>query len=311
MASLEVRQATLDDTAAISRLFRQRVDIWQRLDAQGHVEEPPYDDLTIYERWLHGGPWMSIETSAIFLSHLLKHRVLALVAESDGEITGYAEAYPGSEPAPYGTHLHLGHLLADDAPARHALMTHVIDESSAYGGRLTVAFSAYDRETRGLYESYQMQPLVQIQQVSLPASTGQSFYKATPHSDDDPAQIAGWHMIIGRWESARQHWETLWPRLWDAVPEITARRTHRLRFSAAGQDAFLICQQLLYTPRSADIFCWSPKPLTSQLLVAIRDWAHRENYRTLVLSLGPDTVRLVSAEAETMPYRQDVYLLET
>jgi hypothetical protein len=69
--TVEVRQAGLDDTGAITALFGARIPIWQRINKQGQVEDVPYAQLTIYERWLHGGPWMSIETCAVLLNHLL------------------------------------------------------------------------------------------------------------------------------------------------------------------------------------------------------------------------------------------------
>ena len=62
---MRVRQATLDDTQQIVALFSGRVPVWQRLGERGQVEDLPYDALTIYERWLHGGAWMSLETGAI------------------------------------------------------------------------------------------------------------------------------------------------------------------------------------------------------------------------------------------------------
>ncbi|MDQ7035939.1 MAG: hypothetical protein Q9P01_14230 [Anaerolineae bacterium] len=68
---MQIRRAILDDTQTISKLFRSRIDRWQRMDSQQRVEDLAYDDLSIYERWLHGGAWMSIETGAIWLSHLL------------------------------------------------------------------------------------------------------------------------------------------------------------------------------------------------------------------------------------------------
>lgn len=49
----------------ISALFRARIGVWQRLDETGRVEDMPYEALTLVERWLHGGAWMSIETGAI------------------------------------------------------------------------------------------------------------------------------------------------------------------------------------------------------------------------------------------------------
>ena len=38
MATVDVRQAQLDDARAISELFRTRVNVWQRLTADGRAE---------------------------------------------------------------------------------------------------------------------------------------------------------------------------------------------------------------------------------------------------------------------------------
>lgn len=157
-----------------------------------------------------------------------------------------------------------------------------------------------------LIQHYDMQPVARLHRFSLVARQGQVFYQAVEHLNSDPAQIRGWFMPIGRLASSRQSWETLWPRTWDAVQEIRLRQTHRLHFSAAGQDAFVCCQQMIYDPRSADIYCWSPKPLTNQLLMAIRDWAHREGYRTLITAVTEDTIKTLGPEAEPDGFVQDV-----
>ncbi|MBZ0289637.1 MAG: N-acetyltransferase, partial [Anaerolineae bacterium] len=111
MTSIQVRSAALDDTLAISALWRSHITVWQRVNAQGQVEDVPYEALTIYERWLHGGPWMSAETGAIHLSGLLRGAGVPLVVESAGQVVGYGEAYHGVEPAPFGNHLHVAHLV--------------------------------------------------------------------------------------------------------------------------------------------------------------------------------------------------------
>jgi hypothetical protein len=92
---VEVRLANLDDTRAISALFRARISVWQRLDARGRVETVDYDSLTLYQRWLHGGAWMSLETGAVFLNHLLLGAGIPLVAVNDGAVAAYAEVYHG------------------------------------------------------------------------------------------------------------------------------------------------------------------------------------------------------------------------
>ncbi len=310
-----LRQATLDDTQAISALFRSHISVWQRLTEEGRVEDVPYETLTIYERWLHGGPWMSVETGAIQLNHLLLGAGFPVVGEQDGQVFAYAEAYRGVEPAPFGDHLHLGQLIIHQQHKSdgldHALLEHLLEQAKVFKcARLTANCVANDTDTSALYTRCGMQPVARVMRLSMPAKTGQVFYRAVEHTAADAEHITDWHMPVGRLGSARQQWETLWPRLWNALPQIRERRTHRLRFSAAGQDAFLCCQQQLYDARSADIYCWSPKLLSGQLLTAIRDWAHREGYRTLVMAVAPDTTKTLGPEADADGYYQDVYAVD-
>jgi GNAT superfamily N-acetyltransferase len=310
MADIHVRQARLDDTQVISTLYRAHISTWQRLDERGQVQDVSYDSLTIYERWLHGGPWMSIETGAIQLSHLLRGAGLPLVAEMNGRTLAYTEAYQGAEPAPFGLHLNMMHpVIHPDYPGaglEDALIQYLLEQAKTLKCKqFLVSFALPD--FRALYQRNGLKPLATVRRFSLSAKTGQGFYRTVEHLNADPAQINGWHMPIGRLGSARQQWEMLWPRTWDALPEIRQRRTHRLLFNASGQEALVYCQQQLYAPRSADISCWSPKPLTTQLLTALRDWAHRESYRTLVMAVMEDTIKTLGSEAEPDGYFQETF----
>jgi len=309
-STFTVRPARLDDAAAISDLYRTLIPAWQRWDTAGHVEDVPYDALTIYERWLHGGSWMSIETAAIHLSHLLRGAGLPLVAESEGRIVGYAELYAGLEAEPYGDHLHLGHCtLAADAPQDTLEDALLAGALAAARARRCVRFTANAVAGDGAdrYARSGLTPLTRIQRYTLAAKSGQGFYKAVEHTNESAAQIGRWFMPVGRVGSARQQWEMLWPRTLDAIPEIRDRRIHRLHFSASGQEALVHCQPQLYAPRNAELSLWSPKPLTPQLLTALRDWSHREGYRTLVLSVTPEAATVLGAEAERDGYYVDVF----
>jgi GNAT superfamily N-acetyltransferase len=310
--AIQVRRAALDDTSPISAVFRSHITIWQRVNPQAQVEDVPYETLTVYERWLHGGAWMSAETAAIHLNHLLLGAGIPLVAEQNGQIRAYAEAYRGVEPMPYGDHLHLAHLtvMADQVGKgfEDALMAATLElaQASKYK-RVTAACIGNDPNAEALYRQQGLSPMSHLQRLSLPAKSGQGFYKALEHLNPNPAQIHDWFMPLGRYGSARQQWETLWPRQFDTLPDVAARRTQRIHLSAAGQEAFVCCQQGLYAPRNADIYLWSPKPLTSQLLTAIRDWTHREGYRTLTLFAADETVPVLGGEAEADGYTQSVY----
>ena len=154
--AMQVRQATIDDTQQIVQLFTARVPIWQRLTALGQVENLPYTDLTIYERWLHGGSWMSLETGAIWLSHLLSGNGFAYVLDDAGSIRAYAEAFSNRELTPMGTHLHLANwLVAEEAgdDVRLALADAILADARA-PGRLSLDFPAYDQDLATSYRKY-------------------------------------------------------------------------------------------------------------------------------------------------------------
>jgi hypothetical protein len=301
---MEIRQAGLDDTAAISTLFRAGIGAWQRLNAQGRGEDVPYEALTLYERWLHGGAWMSIETSAILLNHLLLGAGLPLVAVKEGQVVGYAEAYPHTEGEPFGAHVHIAHLLSNDEQTADELLDAVLEAAKARKHPL-VTFNLPLQETAA--RRYEIQSLLCQRRFSLSARQGQVFYRAVDHADANPAQIEGWSMPVGRLTSARHQWEMLWPRIWQTMPEMQTRKPRRLRFSAGVQDAFIFCEQQLYDPRSADIHIWTLRGLAPGLVTALRDWAHREGYRTLWMVATENTAKALGTEAETDVFMQETY----
>lgn len=306
--TIEFRHAVLDDTAGISALFRAQIPLWQRVNKQGRVEDLPYESLTIYERWLHGGPWMSVETGALLLNHLLLGAGIPLVAVRKGTIVGYLEAYHSVEPEPFGRLLHIAHLLAPDHDVERGMIEELFVQAKALKcQRITItrvgSTSNYD-------DRYILTPISTLLRFNLPARQGQIFYRAVEHSDANPAQINGWAMPVGRISCSRQQWETVWPRQWEVLPEIRQRQTARRHISAAGQDALMFCREHLYDPRRADLFLWTPKGLTIQLVSAVRDWAHREGYRTLVVAVEADSREALGNEAEDDGYKQETCSLE-
>ena len=302
-----VRQATLDDTQAIVILFKSRIPKWQRLNEQGQVEDLPYGSLTIYERWLHGGAWMSLETAVLWLSHILSGHGLAYVVDNDGDIVAYAETFYDNEPEPLGQHLYLAQMLVDESctdDVHHLLADRILQDARGVG-RLTMSLPEYDAAQATYYRKYfGANEFLRLARHSLPAQTGQSFYKTREYSDDNPKQIEGWEMLIGRWTSPRHLWETEWTEHWTAIPQIINRTKHRLHINAAGHEAIVCYHQQLYNIRAADVYCWSAKKLSSQLIVAIRDWGHRAGYRNLLFALPDVSAKLLPAEATNEPHYQ-------
>ena len=80
---LRVRKATLEDVKGI-------VDV--------HTASEDLSGLSVGERYLRGGSWMSVETCSIHLNALLLEGGLPVVAELGGRIVGEAEAFFSEEP---------------------------------------------------------------------------------------------------------------------------------------------------------------------------------------------------------------------
>jgi len=100
---MNVRAATAQDAAGIVALHKSTNphgdwfrDPFQRL---GRV---PYDDLTPFERWMHGGAWMDL---SLFRRHFHEYQVRGFpvfVAEEAGRIVGECEVWVDEEPEPFG-----------------------------------------------------------------------------------------------------------------------------------------------------------------------------------------------------------------
>ena len=91
-----VRKASLDDVKGIVDVNCSGVVKWYK-EVDGKRVEASYEELSVEERWSHGGPWMSIETCSIHLNYLLINNQYPLVAEIDGRIVGELELYIGEE----------------------------------------------------------------------------------------------------------------------------------------------------------------------------------------------------------------------
>lgn len=309
---ITVRLARLEDCEQIAALAQAQVSIWQRWDARGRVEDVTYSALSIYERWLHGGVWMSLETAAIHLGRLLLGAGYAWVAERDGTVVGYLEAYHGVEPEPFGAHFHIGALILESDIAHNGVDRQLVDAVKAQARvlkciRLETTTTAGEAALR-VFNEMNAQPIANLQRYSLPARTGQGLYQSVVDTSADAKAMAGWMMPLGRGTSARQAWEMHWLPTWDVLTPLR-ERMHRLRFSASGQESYVVFQRGLYDPRVVEIACWTPRALSNALLMALRDWSHREGYRTLSLLVPEEAIKALGGEAEADGYTQTVWML--
>jgi GNAT superfamily N-acetyltransferase len=311
---ITVRLATLEDTTAITNVHKSHQMEWKRFDVAGQPVAALYEEMTLHERWQQAGPWVSVETCAVHLNRLLGGSGFPLVAEIDGEVLATAEVYEGFEPPPFGHHLNLAVLIAHADHLRQGLGTALVNYIAEMARLMKC-----ERVTLSQPENHAFCARLGFRhtrsgsRVRLPTQAGRVFYQATNLTDHDPEQVKGWYMPLGRYQSARQEWEKLFPQSWAAgIPEMLNAVTAHLKLSVTGQNALLFLRETDQPgsqPGEVDMACWSARPLSNPLLTAIRDRAHRDGYHTIITYVMDAEVPLLGSDAQPTGYTQDLYEL--
>jgi len=310
MGRIIVRQAMLADAASITALNMSNMAEWTRRTAYGETVPAAYEDLSLFERWLNGGPWASVEMCAVHLANLLRGGDgIPLVAEIEGQVGAEAEVFIGREPEPFGHHINLCKLAvhpdADGVGLGSALVTYINQIAEAIRcKRVTVADADTDA---ALYEHHRFYRAHIGQRLLIKAQEGRVFYKAGELANFDPTQIDNWHMPLGRYQNSRQEWDRMLPGFWNSVPEIVEPETARLHVTVTGQEAYAMMQQDRYNPAQVHAFVWTKRPINNLLMVALRDWAARHNYETIVTFAWDYVIPMLEIDFETDGYTQHLY----
>lgn len=311
MTEIVVRQATLADAHAITDIYCSTIEggVFTRRNPDGTRTPVPYEALSIFERYLHGGAWMSVETCAVWLAHLLRYGdEMPLVVQADGIVLGEAEVAIGNEPTPYNRHLQIAslriHADADFEVLAIALLDYVKQMAQVMKYQ-QVLVSAPDAPE--FYRQQGFTPLITRRTAIMPAKEGRVFYKATEMADFNPDRINGWSMPLGRYQNARHEWEHIWPGFWNSVPELVEPEVARFDVTLTGQQGILMLQQDRFNAELAHVSLWSERPLTGHLVSSVRDRAARLGYQELMVLADDSAIGLVEPEASDLRDSQIVF----
>lgn len=300
MNEIVVRQAILADTYAVTDLHCSNVEggVFTRRNADGTKTPVPYEELSLFERFMNGGPWMTVETCAVWLAYLLRYGdEIPLVAELDGLVLGEAEVTIGNEPAPYGRHLHITTLKVHREALNHDAIADALVNYVKQMARVMHVQNVSVAKTDALYTSHGFQPVVVRRPIVISAKEGRVVYKATTMSSFLPARIDGWYMPFGRYQNARHEWSVVWPGFWNCVPELVEPEVARFEVELSGQRGVLLLQQNRYRPERAEAYLWTERPLSSHIVSALRDRAAREGYQEVSLFVDDKSQPLVEPDA--------------
>ncbi|GAB4544562.1 MAG: hypothetical protein OHK0023_01560 [Anaerolineae bacterium] len=312
---ITVRLATLQDTSAITAVHTSDIAEWGRLLPNGEVQPADYNDLTIYERWQHGGPWLSLETCALHLNRLLAGAGFPLVACAGDQVLAEAEVYESIEPAPFGHQLEISvintHADHQRSGFGSALMDYIIQMARLMRcERITIS----DADLPEFYEKFGFRHVRDGRGVRFSAQSGRVVYQATELTNRDAAQIKGWHMPLGRYRSSRQEWQKLFPQEWAAgIPELLDRTALHVKLSVSGVTNAILFVSEPEIPHAQvgdlHIACWSERPPNAVLIAAIRDWAFRQGFKNLMSYVMDDDLPLLGNDVQSTGYTQSYYEL--
>jgi GNAT superfamily N-acetyltransferase len=93
-----VRLATEEDAVGICQVYVSDVVEWGRTLPDGSWTPTAYEDLSVFERYLHGGPWVDPDPCSVHLRSVLDSGQWPLVAVEGNEVVGELEMIIGPDP---------------------------------------------------------------------------------------------------------------------------------------------------------------------------------------------------------------------
>ena len=308
---ITVRPAVLADAPAIAAIHCSDIVAWKQWDAHDTARIARYEDLTPYERWLNGGPWMDVTTLTPHLQRLTRNDGIVLVAEENGRVLAEAEASLSDEPPPFGRNLNLEVIYTLRGHAGRGLGSALMEELFTIARReQCTSVMASHAEAPAFYAKHGLAPFQVWRRVRLPAALNRTQYTAEAFSDADYATVRGWAMPIGRHQSARHEWERLRPGAEPDFIEWRDLRLERWRLTVRHQPAMLIFDESPRRPAVANVHLWLPpgQTLSRQLLAAMRDRAARSGFTQLACFMSETHLPTLGQEQNDDDYEQALWL---
>ncbi len=126
--NIAVRFGTRNDIDALVEVERSDVETWYHFSSQGRSDQASYDELSSWERVMHGGPWMDSEALTKYWVSIERLGIIPLVAEIEGKVIGHLDII-FSEELPFGQFLYLDVLEVHKDYRRRGVATTLIREA--------------------------------------------------------------------------------------------------------------------------------------------------------------------------------------
>ncbi|MCE5259667.1 MAG: GNAT family N-acetyltransferase [Chloroflexi bacterium] len=286
---MEIRPATLDDIVAITEVHKGDVPDWYRGFGDSSVPAP-YETLSVFERYMAGGPWMSVETCAIHVNQLLLHDLPPIVVVADGQVVAEAEFYIGEEGAPYGKTLDISvlyvHPQAQGKGIGGALLTYLVDRAERKECRCITVVPG----PRGFYQHYGFSEIYERPHLLVNARKTNLAYAIAEIDVETPWKVVtGLPMPIGRYTSSRQEWERH-KMITYHLPELATCLHRRVRITTEQAEAVAILGQHSPFDDALVAHAWTANMPVNELVSILRNECIVSGYNRLRMLIDEEIV---------------------
>jgi len=137
--SIKVRIGTREDIDALVEVECSDVEEWYHYSPKGRGPPASYDELSPWERVVHGGWWMDSSVLTRYWKDYERLGIIPLVAEVDGKVVGHLDIIFSDE-LPLGHFLYLDVLTVHRAYRRRGVARALISEAENLAERKKVGF---------------------------------------------------------------------------------------------------------------------------------------------------------------------------
>jgi ribosomal protein S18 acetylase RimI-like enzyme len=207
---MKTRRAEQSDCEAITSVHCSGVTRWVRHVGDEEIEDT-YENLSSLDKYLIGGPWMSLETCVSYVGFLLSRGQYPLVAEINGKIVGEIEVFIGEEPLPLGKNACISVLEVAKKYRRKGVGRALVSEAMklAEEQKCEVIVTSPEENAIGFYKKCGLnETLMELKNVEIDLEAFSPVSDAIVdmrelYFDDD---LRGMHMVLGRWDSSFAQW---------------------------------------------------------------------------------------------------------
>ncbi|MEM2087600.1 MAG: GNAT family N-acetyltransferase [Thermoproteota archaeon] len=269
--TISIRVGSRNDIGALVEVECSDIEVWHHYTHKGRGEPASYNELTPWERMMHGGPWMDCAKLAEYWRDMERLGIIPLVAELDGKIVGHLDILFSDE-LPLGCFLYLDVLKVHKAHRRRGVARALIQEAEKIGrdrkvNLMLVSPKEYEGPSGLTYRNCSFEKAFDTYNVETEVSNTviPPEIRLAPITLAKEPPLKTHSMVCG--------WYNISIKMWDsfANPDLEAAnflREHQLATSLliGGNTYFLYIGSRLFDPSTGNFALWAPEPLDKKEL---------------------------------------------